>query len=197
MTRDQDALTRLPVIEPMPADLLREPLNWIFAEHHRQRQLCDALQALSRVSAFHPPLIASVLDYLETDLKMHHIDEEEDLFPLLRRRCLPEDEIEQVLGALSADHVREQENATQIRDGLQKALDASVPPAGDISFGRALRAYAQDLRQHLAIENAVVLPIARIRLGETDLEGLSQRMAARRGVKLSASQRSVPQDNWP
>lgn len=195
MTRGHDAMSRLPVIEPMPAELLREPLNWIFAEHHRQRQLCDALQTLSRVPAFHPPLIVTVLDYLETDLKMHHIDEEEDLFPLLRRRCLPEDEIEQVLGALTADHVREEENATAISEGLQEALNASAPPAGDISFGRVLRAYAHDLRQHLAIENAVVLPIARIRLSEVDLEGLSQRMAARRGLKLSASQRPVPESS--
>jgi len=194
MTRDHDAVTRLPVIEPMPAGLLREPLNWIFAEHHRQRQLCDALQTLSRTAAFHPALIASVLEYLESDLKMHHIDEEEDLFPLLRRRCLPEDDIEQVLGALSADHIREQDNAALICQGLQQALDSNALPAGDVSFARSLRAYAHDLRQHLAIENAVVLPIARIRLGAADLEGLGQRMAARRGVRLDALQPVAPED---
>lgn len=184
MSRDHDALTRLPVIEPMPGDLLREPLNWIFAEHHRQRQLCEALQFLSRIPAFHGALIASVLGYLMADLKLHHIDEEEDLFPLLRRRCHPEDEIDQIMGALSADHVHEEANAVIICAGLKKALESGDPPAGDVNFGRTLRAYSIDLRHHLAIENAVVLPIARMRLEAADLEGLSHRMAARRGVKL-------------
>ena len=197
MTRDNAALTRLPVIEPMPVDLLREPLNWIFAEHHRQRQLCDGLQTLSRVPTFHAALIASVLDYLETDLKMHHIDEEEDLFPLLRRRCLPEDEIEQVLGALAADHVREEANAHIVCEGLQKALERGHPPSGDVSFGRTLRAYSHDLRHHLAIENAVVLPIARIRLEQADLDGLSHRMAARRGIKLKALGVPVAEGSLP
>ena len=43
----------------------------------------------------------------------------------------------------------------------------------------------RDLR-HLALENAVVLPIARLRLSAEDLLALSRRLAARRGLVLDA-----------
>ncbi|MFN3467316.1 MAG: PCRF domain-containing protein, partial [Candidatus Brocadiales bacterium] len=41
--------------------------------------------------------------------------------------------------------------------------------------------------QHLALENAVVLPIARLRLTAKDLQAMSRRLAARRGLVLEAA----------
>ena len=40
------------------------------------------------------------------------------------------------------------------------------------------------IRHHLTLENAIVLPLARIRLTADDLRNLAQRMSARRGIKL-------------
>ncbi len=100
-------------------------------------------------------------------------DEEEDLFPLLRRRCTSEDEIELVLGMLGAEHDQEGECNARVADML--GHETLTPRCQ-----RALIAFAREQRQHVAIEDGVILPIARMRLGRRDLAALRARMAARR-----------------
>jgi iron-sulfur cluster repair protein YtfE (RIC family) len=49
----------------------------------------------------------ALLAFLTRDLLLHHQDEEEDLFPLLKTRCKPEDGIEVILAELNRDHATE------------------------------------------------------------------------------------------
>ena len=181
-----------PLIESMPRELLREPLNWIFAEHHRQRQLCNILEHLARSATFEPEPIQAAAEYLRVDLPLHFVDEEEDLFPLLRQRVEPGDDIDRVLGALAADHSDELGRAGELLSHLEAALEKQTPVSGDPAASRALTSFARHQRHHLAIENAVVLPIARMRLIEADHVALSRRLAARRGVVLNAE--AAPQE---
>lgn len=175
-----------PAIEPIPRDLMREPLDWLFAEHFRQRQLCREMERLAHEPGFLGDLTAEVVDFLRHDLALHVLDEEEDLFPLLRRRCLPEDDVERVLGVLSADHRTDLDLARVIRTRLEACLDARSPASRDLELKKALVAFAEQERRHVALENAVVLPIARLRLLPSDLETLSRRLAARRGLLIAA-----------
>lgn len=188
-TRDAD--TRQPTIEPMPLDLLGEPLHWLFADHHRQRQLCTILETLAGSACFLPEPTEAAVSYLSHDLQLHLMDEEEGLFPLLRRRCKPEDNIESVLGVLTAEHGTDLGEAAAVVAWLTRARMERRPPIAYPQAGPALTAYAAKLKQHLAIENAVVLPIARMRLTAADLRALSEGLAARRGHTLPA----VPGDN--
>lgn len=173
-------------IEEIPRELLHEPLDWFFAEHYRHRQLCRMIEEVAARPTFNAGPISQIIDFIRYDLALHIIDEEEDLFPLLRRRALPEDEIENVLGRLSAEHRIDATQSQVVRERLEAALIAQRAPALDPEVKSVLVNFARHELRHLALENAVVLPIARLRLTVADLTALSRRLAARRGLVLDA-----------
>ena len=37
-------------IEPLPPELIHEPLNWLFAEHYRHRQLCQLIERVGNAT---------------------------------------------------------------------------------------------------------------------------------------------------
>jgi hemerythrin-like domain-containing protein len=172
-------------IERSPPALLKEPLEFLFAEHYRHRQMCKILEFLAVSPDFDAAMIASTDDFIRYDVALHVIDEEEDLFPLLRRRCAPEDDIEDVLGRLSAEHAMDQALAREVRDVFAQALERREPPSRLPGGPAALIALARQEKSHMALENAVVMPLARRRLTPEDLESLSVRLAARRGVTMA------------
>lgn len=174
-------------IDPVPTDLLTQPLDWFFAEHYRHRQFCTLITALASEPRFDGPSLTLVVEFIRNDLALHIIDEEEDLFPLLRRRALPEDEIEPALGRLSTEHRADMAHAQSVKAHLQACLEARRAPSADPAVCKAMRDFAAQELRHLALENAIVLPIARLRLSEADLTGLSRRLAARRGIVLQAA----------
>lgn len=173
-------------IEPLPPELVHEPLNWLFAEHYRHRQLCQLIERVGNATVLLRDEAREILDFLRQDMPLHIIDEEDDLFPLLRRRCQPADELDAVLGALSAEHRDDLEQARALTAGLERALEDGQPPGRDRDARRLFTEFALRERRHIALENAVVLPIARLRLTPADLRSLSIRLAARRGVLLDS-----------
>ena len=74
---------------------------------------------------------------------------------------------------------------THFKGSLAAAL-ADKRRAGPVHVSRpvrqALRAYAVAEHHHLAIENAVVMVIARVRLGPRDLAAMREGMRIRRGL---------------
>ncbi len=168
-------------LEPLPRELLRKPLDYILADHLRQRVLCVLCERLADADEVNVDLAGEVLEYLKTDMVVHVIDEEQDLFPLIRRRAEPGDEIEVALGQLSGEHADDEQLASLIMNGLEHSLAAPGRPLAD-DVKDALRSFARNQRHHLALENATVMPLAKIRLTERDLKDLSARMAARRGI---------------
>ncbi|WP_296599722.1 hemerythrin domain-containing protein [Phenylobacterium sp.] len=175
------ALNRAHVVET-PDDLLSDPITWFFAEHQRHRQFCDLMQRASMASVYDETLIRWLLDFVVHDLAIHVLDEEEDLFPLMRARAQPEDDVDKVLGRLQGEHAKDLTAAAAVRHHLESCLRQQVPISRSNVRRRALEAFAVQERGHLALENAVVLPLARLRLTERDLLDLSNRLAKRRGV---------------
>ncbi len=173
----------LQALETMPpVAQLATPLDYIFADHVRQRVLCSVLDQIAETRALDRDLAAAALGFLKADFAPHIIDEEEDLFPLLRRRSRPEDHIEAVLGDLSQEHAADQLDAQVIIEGLQAVLENRGNDRLDQDFRRLLRRFAAYERRHLTVENAIVMPLARARLTQDDLRNLGRRMAARRGL---------------
>jgi hemerythrin-like domain-containing protein len=168
----------------LPAHLLASPLDFILADHLRQRVLCSLLDRLATRPRFEPDIAREVLAHIETDMAIHVIDEEQDLFPLLRRRAVPGDQLEPVLGQLSTEHAEDGAHAGLIVAGLKAALQ-SRQDALDAPLRAGLSRFAASQRRHLALENAVVMPLARQRLSPADLAALGGRMAARRGILLA------------
>lgn len=170
-----------PIVRALPPALLDEPLDYIFADHFRQRGVCAALKTFAGVGHV-PAQDANVLsDFLDRELKWHHQDEEEDLFPSLRRRAHPEDALDEPLARLSRDHSRSAATVGKIVEALGAAPDNDGVRLSEDMRG-LMSAYAADEHRHIAIENGIVLAIARIRLTKGDIKAMSASMKARRGI---------------
>lgn len=178
--------------ERIPDNLLLEPIEYIFADHCRQRDMCCALKELAaRISSspVYPQMPQDILNALEDDLSMHIADEEMDLFPRLRACALPEDHFPELLRLLDMEHERDGALADEVRDGLVHIIRGDTLKNPE-RFRYAAITFAEIHLSHLNWENAVVLPLARRRLTEEELKNMGRTMAARRG-------KTYPEDDAP
>lgn len=160
----------------------QDALDFILREHQRQRQTFVALEEVADADECDPALLASLVEFIRFDLTLHVIDEEEDFFPLLRQRCLPDDDIGPVLDQMQDEHSEDRRLARMVRDVLQQALVSRQPVKAIEDGAQVLREFAEHQKRHLVMENAVLAPFARKRLTEEDLQHLAERFAARRGA---------------
>ena len=167
-------------IETIPEELLKDPLLWIFAEHHRQRQICQQLSDQAGSVVLDVKSIQEIITFLKMEMPLHIIDEEDDLFPLLRTRCEPEDNMEHTLGQLSDEHASDLEVGEQLISVLENALKNKQGIGISQTSKDIIESFCTLQRRHIAIENAVVLPIARLRLTNEDKKTLGRRLVARR-----------------
>ncbi len=170
--------------EPLDAprhDSFRLPIEFLFDEHDRQRIMCATLERLADDCTGDDASDNAqfVLSYLEHDLPLHIADEEEDLFPLLKRRCEPDDELDYVLALLNEEHEVDADYYLRLLEPL-RVIASGGEPADREAFPHEARAFAMFQRRHLGWENGTVLPLARKRLTDADQAELGRRMAARR-----------------
>lgn len=171
------------IVEALPFSLIDTPLDYILADHFRKRSICVALRRFAEDGRASRSEADMVTAFLDRELLLHHEDEDHDLFPAVRRRALPEDELGAVLARLSEDH--------RLSDGMVRTIVGALsatPGAAAVKFDRPARevmqAYAASEHRHLAMENGIVMAIARIRLKPSDLRAISQAMKQRRGVHV-------------
>ncbi len=169
--------------KPLQPESFLDPLHIILTEHDRQRRFAEWRWTHSDDQRLAPiqEQIATLLAYLTRDLLLHHRDEEDDLFPVLRARCVPTDGIETILAELDRDHAAESFLVRDIAVDLRvvaESRDLEAPAR----FFTGLRIFAEGQRRHLSWENRVVMPLAGKRLTRQDLETLGRNMAARRGI---------------
>lgn len=163
-------------IEPTPKGLIEEPLDFLFAEHHRQRQAALILTFIAD-GQFEETGVRELIEFIQNDFETHVQDEELGFFPILKSCCPPEDNIDSIVARLVEEHKKDESVSEEILDILKTiARNRKATPAQS----RQLRAFAEHIRQHLAFENAVLLPIARARMNEAALSQLSADMKSRR-----------------
>lgn len=177
--KDRESRIRGARAAPSPLGPGDCPLEALREVHFLQRQICLDMEVLADSRIPRPALAREVLMNLCRDLPLHHADEDLDLFPLLRARALPEDEIDPLLDCLSADHLAEPARLAALLAALACLADGALPAPEDRS---ALRALAQAERRHMTIENAIVLPLAAARLTDADRQHLRAAMATRRAA---------------
>jgi hemerythrin-like domain-containing protein len=177
----RDAPADTPIVEAMPYALLEEPLDYIFADHFRQRSVCGALKRFSASGRAPRREADMVIAFLDRDLRLHHEDEDEDLFPAVRRRALAEDDLGAVLARLTEDHRQSEFMVSAIVAALAARPDQD-PVKLDRQAREMMQVYAAGQHRHLALENGIVMSIARIRLKPADLHGISAAMKKRRGL---------------
>lgn len=181
-TDDAGARHCLAQLDALPLSLLEKPLDFIFADHFRQRSLCAVLRSFARSRRVPRECADKVLAFLAYDLSLHHQDEDADLFPALRKCAEPEDGLSPILARLSEDH----RQASPLVAGIVAALSLkatrhriTIPDAAS----ETMFAYVAGEQRHLSVENGIVLVIARKRLAPADLQKLSRSMKTRRGVE--------------
>lgn len=167
-------------LSPTDPALLVTPLDFLSEDHMRERQVCSLIDGLALTVAFDPSAAKTVLRFVNEELNVHTRDEAEDLFPLLARRCAVEDGIGRAIARICTDL----DEATRLLPGLRTALARCLDTGQGLSSEdrRVLIRFAGHVRRHLAVENAILLPIARARLTRSDLQKLSRQMRTRRGL---------------
>ena len=165
---------------PTRTSLLASPLDFISEDHLRERQICAVIDGLAGAEALELRAATRVLRFLNEELNIHLRDEAEDLFPLMARRCTEEDAIERAIERIRADQDEVMRLLPRVRAILAECLDTG----GDLTTEdrTVLTGFAGHLRRHLVAENAILMPIARVRLTRADLRILSRHMLSRRGL---------------
>ncbi len=167
------------LLPEIPDSLLSQPLDYLLAGHFRQREVLSLMVQLAEGSV-PEACVAAIAGYLKTDLLLHYADEEVDLFPVLRQRCLPEDGLEAILARLHAEHIVGHSRAAALaRDLSAWPALAGRPPIGS-TLAADLTSFVTLERLHLALENAILIPLARARLTPADLDRIGERMRLRR-----------------
>jgi hemerythrin-like domain-containing protein len=161
--------------------LRRNALDIIQHEHDLQSQLCDMLEAVADTlpDNVDPILCRQIIDMLRFEIPLHHRDEELGLFPLLEKRSVASDNIHDVLGRLALEHATDESFASELMEGLELLSRGEKLPNPNMT-GYMLRGFFESYRRHIHWENAVVLPLARQRLGAADLEELEFSMRSHR-----------------
>ncbi len=170
-------------LRPIPSAMLDTPLDFIFADHGRQRQASALLMRIAD-GEHDREGVEELVAFLEIDFMPHFDDEELGLFPLLRQHCPPEDNIDALIERLLAEHSHDKEVFEKVVDLLKGLLGGqALNPDG----ARRVRTFAEHIRQHLAFENSVLLPIARVRLGVEPQKALTKTLKERRTIKNEMS----------
>lgn len=161
--------------------LRRSPLDLIEHEHLIQAQLCDSLERIADdlPDSVDRRLCLKVIDSLQSEMPLHHRDEELGLFPLIERRALPDDNIHDILARLALEHATDESFATELLESLE-GLSEGRKLKNPEMVGYMLRSFFESYRRHILWENAIVLPLARARLTREDLDELSQAMVDHR-----------------
>lgn len=119
-----------------------------------------------------------VLRFFDSAGAEHNRDEEEDLFPLLRRRAAELDraEVSAVINELAADHRTMELQWSRLR----RRLEALAGGADELLTPADIAGFAWLYRRHLEKESALILPFAKEALDAGERAAFGERMAARR-----------------
>lgn len=164
-----------------------EPLEMLAACHERiEAQLCTLEKLVEHVATRGPDerareAASQVMRYFDTAGTNHHRDEDEDVFPLLRRLAAERDrpEVSAVINGLEQDHSTMEAQWSRLRERLD-AIAAGRDAGLD---AEQVAPFAWLYRRHMEKESALVLPFARETIGETERAALGGRMAARRRIR--------------
>jgi hemerythrin-like domain-containing protein len=163
---------------------IEKPLEMLQTCHARiERQLATLEKLAEQVAASGCDDLAQsrakdVLDYFDTSAAQHHRDEDEDLFPLLRRRAgaLGRSEIAALIGEMEREHSTMDAQWQRLREQL-KAIARSRDSRLD---AEEVARFAWLYRRHMDRETAAVLPFAREALSGEQQAAFAERMALRR-----------------
>ena len=160
-----------------------DPIGLLRTGHEKMLAHCELLAALvGREDLDHEAreTARNLSRYFSNSAPLHHRDEEEDLFPRINRQSL---RIAELVHTLKKEH--------ETLDALWNCIAPELKKLPAAGFSDACKQSAMEFstlcRQHIALENRELLPLASNSLSHQVLTEIGESMAARRGVKFSAN----------
>ena len=171
---------------PNPLPGFDEPLALLRACHNKILLHCDLLERVAGSlenadSDFDSREAArKVISYFSSSARLHHQDEEQDLFPLLVRQSL---KIADLVNSLKQEHTTMDSLWQAIEPGLKRMPEPDDPAA----FVTAATEFCSLNRAHVQRENMEFLPLAQSSLSHRQLKDIGRAMAKRRGARYPGS----------
>lgn len=160
------------------------PLEFIEREHSRYKEICRLIldeQVIDRLCyKKENALVIFLHDYFVTDLPNHILDEETNLFPLMRRRSSMEHDAGPLLDQVCKEHDFDKELTDFIIRDLGR-MHRGRQLTNPLRLALNLQTFAEGLIRHTNWENLTILPMAKKILNADDMSTLGHAMAARRG----------------
>jgi hemerythrin-like domain-containing protein len=164
------------------APTFESPLELLSACHDRIMDQCTTLQKLMNHMPMHgcdeqaQQAAQGIMRYFDTAGHFHHLDEEEDLFPMLQ--AANNKDANDLIQHLLNDHAKMDAAWLKLREQLQLITEGKLTALERTLVGDFSLAYGR----HVMLENMQLLPFAKHQLTQAQLQELGQKMAARRGV---------------
>ena len=184
----------MPVQIGQRAESFANPLGLLTDCHRRIEMFLRALITVceqssdGRLNADQRDALEKSLTYFREAAPKHTDDEEESLFPRMRRVESAEVRaaLAQVEGLEREHRVADELHAQVDKLGRQWLSADSLPPAELAEIRTALSELKEIYDRHIAIEDEQVFPLARKVLAAEEQKKVGEEMAARRGAKTCA-----------
>lgn len=186
-------------IDP-PADLTAveweniDPIDLLRDEHIHFRKICDMLDRLANNLQHEAAVRETAVIYraFTHEFPLHQANEEEDFFPLLRARCLPEDGVDEILSLLLRDHSAKNAEGGDV-DFLPGLMQIATGReiSDPMAFAQRVLTFTEMLRRHIGWEDATLMRLARKRLSAADRSSLANAMMRRRLAFAPAKDKSA------
>lgn len=160
-----------------------EPLALLRACHTKILDHCDLLELLvTKIKAQENETelrdtARKLITYFSSSARLHHLDEETDLFPRLARQSL---KLADLVHALRQEH--------EALDSLWATLEAGLKQVTQLAdqdtFITTATRFCELSRQHVKRENMEFLPVAASSLSSEQIKDIGVAMAGRRGVSF-------------
>jgi hemerythrin-like domain-containing protein len=165
-----------------------DPLRMLSDCHRRIERFLRVFLNVAREAASDGPLgadereaLAAALRYFAESAPLHTRDEDESLFPRLRRACAGEARV--ALERLDDDHrIAEDEHAAAEAIGRRWLAEGHLPAEARAALVALLESLQERYRAHILLEDTVVFPLAAGALDPDDLLRLGGEMRQRRGL---------------
>jgi len=171
------------VVEPLHGRdaSIEEPLDFLRGNTYRQRQVGVVLESFTEGEAPADEIIAAC-EFLSIELPLHMFDVSDDVVPLLISRCKQSDNITPVVEEIAELQRFAKSNATKCINALMTQIERMSGKKPTEAVKRRVLELLTTLRRLSAIENGIILPLARVRLTDEDIAELSKQMQKRRGL---------------
>ncbi|MEY4764782.1 MAG: hypothetical protein RI907_1455 [Pseudomonadota bacterium] len=169
-----------------PAVGFEVPLEMLAACHGRVQHQCETLLRLLDHLKSHgadrsaQEAAQAVMRYFDTAARHHHEDEELDLFPALLESMAGSDAVclRELTESLRGDHRLLERRWASLRERLMQVTEGSAAALEDDD----VKGFVQLYEQHIAREEAELLPMAARLLSAVELDRIGLAMRSRRGI---------------